>query len=87
MSKRQNPSPQAVPGPLVRMPNGVTDYLERGTTPVEAAEAELRAATGDPETYERAVARQEQRRNEPPMIWHTARPIMTMLAELLTEEG
>lgn len=73
----------------VRMPNGVMDYLERGTTPVEAAEAELRAAVGDPETYERALARQHERRNEPPAVRHTGRPIMTMLAEALglDEEG
>lgn len=70
----------------VRMPNGVMDYLERGTTPVEAAEAETRAAVGDPETYERALARQQERLSQPPTVRHTGTPILTRLFELLAED-
>lgn len=77
----------AEPASVVRMPNGVMDYLQRGTTPVEAAEAELRAAVGNPETYERALARQAERRSQPPAVRHTGRPIMAMLAEALGLEG
>ena len=67
----------------VRMPNGVMSYLQRGATPVEQAEAEALAATGDPETYERALARQEARRLEPPSVRHRGRPLMMMIAEAL----
>jgi hypothetical protein len=66
----------------VRMPNGVMDYLERGSTPVEQAEAECAAATGDPESYERALARH----NDPcrvSSVRYTGRPILTMIIEAL----
>lgn len=67
----------------VRMPDGVMDYLERGTTPVEAAEAETRAAADDLGTYERALARQQERTST---VRYTGRPVMTILSEALNGE-
>jgi len=74
---------------VTRMPHGVMDYLQRGATPVEIAEAEVRAAAGDPETYERAVARQQERLRQPPVVRNTGTPTVTRLLELLApdEEG
>jgi hypothetical protein len=72
-------------GDPVRMPDGVMDYLERGTTPVAAAEAETQAAAGDPETYERALERRRTRTSSP--VRQYGRPIMTMLAEALEADS
>jgi hypothetical protein len=73
-----------------RMPKGVMDYLENGTTPAEQVVAEAESAVGDPESYERALARQAQRSREP-RVMRTAdgRPFMSVLAEALgpDEEG
>ena len=64
----------------LRMPNGVMDYLERGATPVEQAEAECAAAVGNPETYERAL---ERHRTNSSSVRYSGRPIMTMIIEAL----
>lgn len=68
----------------VRLPMGVMDFLENGTTPDQQVVAEAESCTGDPESYERALARQASRG---PAVRHTGRPLMTMLAEALGEEG
>jgi hypothetical protein len=68
------------------MPNGVMDYLEHGADVVETAEAETRSASGDPETYERALARQQERLARPSSVHHMGTPILTRLFELLAEE-
>lgn len=70
---------------LVRMPNGVRDYLERGTTPAELAEAETAAAAGAPDSCERALARQEERRRQPPAVRYRGTPILTAIFRALTE--
>lgn len=64
----------------VRMPNGVMDYLENGTTPADQVVAEAESAVGDPRSYERAV---EWQRTRPPAVRQTGRPIMTMIADAL----
>jgi len=64
----------------VRMPEGVMDYLEHGTTPEEQVVAEALSAVGDPESHERALERQRTRK---PAVRQTGRPIMTMLADAL----
>jgi hypothetical protein len=71
---------------LVRMPNGVMDYLEHDADIVETAEAETRSAVGDPETYERALARQQERLTQPSSVRHTGTPILTRLFELLAPD-
>lgn len=68
----------------VRMPDGVMAYLEDGTDPVRLAEAETAAATGDPESFERAQARHADRR---PVTRTRGRPFMTILAEALDPEA
>jgi hypothetical protein len=76
------------PVSLVRMPNGVMDYLEHGADIVETAEAETRSAVGDPNSYERAREWLE-RPDRPSSVRHTGTPILTRLFELLAadEEG
>jgi len=70
------------PASLVRMPNGVMDYLENGAGVVETAEAEARSAAGDPRSYERARERLE-RPDRPSSARHTGTPVLTRLFELL----
>jgi hypothetical protein len=70
---------------LVRMPNGVMDYLENGADVVEVAEAEAMSAAGDPRSYERARARLEDP-NRKSSVRHTGTPILTRLFELLAAE-
>jgi hypothetical protein len=73
------PEPQTGP---VRMPDGVMDYIEHGTAPARLAEAETAAATGDPESYERALARHADPTRR--TATHTrGRPFMTVLADAL----
>lgn len=72
----------------LRMPDGVMDYLEHGTTPVRQAEEECKAATGDPRSYERALERQATRDSTPRVMRSTVtgRSLMGMLADALGEE-
>ena len=66
-----------------RMPNGVMNYLERGTTEAEVDTAEERAGNRDPESYEAALEWQATR---PRAVRQTGRPIMTMIAEALSDD-
>jgi hypothetical protein len=66
-----------------RMPNGVMDYLECGTTEARIDAAEARAATRDPESYEAALEWQATR---PRAVRQAGRPIMTMIAEALSTD-
>lgn len=70
---------------LLRMPDGVMDYLENGTTPVRVAEEECKAAARDPRSYEAALEHLTDP-NRKPSVRMTGRPIMTILAEALGEE-
>jgi hypothetical protein len=67
---------------LVRMPNGVMDYLENGADVVEVAEAEAKSAVGDPRSYERARARLEDP-NRKSSVRYTGTPILTSLFRAL----
>ena len=70
-----------------RMPNGIEDYLENGTTPAEQVVAEAESCIGDPESYERALARQAARSRRPNvMATADGRSFMTVLAEALDLE-
>jgi hypothetical protein len=73
------------PVSLIRMPNGVMDYLEHGADVVETAEAEARSAAGDPNGYKRAREWLE-RPDRPSSVRHSGRPILTMLFEALAPE-
>lgn len=66
------------------MPKGVDDFLANGTTPNEQVVAEAQSCIGDPESYERALARQAERPARP-RVMRTAdgRPFMAVLAEAL----
>ncbi len=70
----------------VRMPNGVMDYLTRGADSDETAEAETRAGAGNPETYERALARQRERLSRGSTVRHTGTPVLTRLFQLLAHD-
>ena len=70
-----------------RIPNGVMDYLENGTTPDEQVVAEAESCVGDPESYERALARQAERTARPRvMATKDGRSLMSVLAEALGAE-
>jgi hypothetical protein len=71
---------------LIRMPNGVMDYLEHGAGVIETAEAEAQSAVGDPNSYERAREWLE-RPDRPSSVRHSGRPILTMLFEALAPEA
>ena len=71
----------------VRMPNGVRDYLERGTTPAELAEAEC-AAAADPDggrSCEAAVRRQAQVQPRPVLRLEGGQSIVSYLNERIAE--
>lgn len=70
------------PTSIVRMPNGVMDYLENGADIVDVAEAEAKSAVGDPRSYERARARLEDP-NRKSSVRHTGTPILTSLFKAL----
>jgi hypothetical protein len=70
-----------------RMPEGVDDYLANGTTPEAQVVAEADSCIGDPESYERALARQATRDRTPRvMATKDGRPLMSVLAEALGME-
>jgi hypothetical protein len=62
------------------------DYLEHGADPDETAEAKTRSAAGDPETYERALARQQERLSRGSTVRHTGTPVLTRLFQLLAQD-
>jgi len=69
----------------VRMPNGVRDYLERGTTPAELAEAEC-AAAASPDggrSYEAAVRHQVEVKPRPVLRLDGGHGIVPFLEERL----
>ena len=67
----------------VRMPDGVRDYLARGTTPAGLAEAECAAAVAEDggRSYDSAVAYLS--REKPPVQPREGKGIMTLVAGAL----
>jgi len=62
-----------------RMPEGVAHWLEHGTTPQAQVVAEAESCAGDPESFERALARHRARKPAVP----AGRSPVTMIFEAL----